>query len=228
MDIRKGTINMSVLKTLTPAEWYGMTIGKAYDVDKAYGAQCWDYFAQFCKHCDLVLMNLYCGLTRFAGDIWKQRYSNGASMYFEFIKPEDIREGDWLFWDKHVAFYYQGKEVGQNQNRKPQVTAIPLNRNGLLGGFRYKFWLTAKPGVADKFSKDYNHTYITTAPLNLRTGPGTAYPSITVIPKGNEVRCYGYYSVIQNVPWYYVQYSTKVQAWIGFCSSEYLKQKEGE
>ena len=32
--------------------------------------------------------------------------------YFDFIEPSKIKEGDWLFYDKHVAFYYHGLEVG--------------------------------------------------------------------------------------------------------------------
>ena len=210
-------------KQLTPKIWYNSTIGKIYDVDHAYGAQCWDYFAYFCKYCGLSGMDLYCKLTRYAGDLWNLRNTNGAGLYFYFINPHDIREGDWVIWKTHIAFYYGGREIGQNQNRIGRVTSKPMNYSGILGAFRYKYWLTSETGVADKWDKRYDHAYTTTAPLNLRTGPGTSYPAVTVIPKKGTVRCYGYYASIQGIPWLYVEYYG-AKRYVGFCSSKYLQE----
>lgn len=212
-------------KQLTPKIWYNQTIGHSYDTDRAYGPQCWDYFDYFCQCCGLTALSRYCGITRFAGDIWKQRNTNGAGLYFEFINPRDIREGDWVFWDRHVAFYYQGREIGQNQNGQRRVTSMAMNYNGILGAFRYKYWLTSESGIADKWGKDYDSGYKTKAALNLRTGPGTSFPAITVIPRGGHVRCYGYYAVIQSVPWLYVEYYGD-RRYVGFCSSKWLTKEE--
>lgn len=62
--------------------------------------------------------------------------------------------------------------------------------------------------------------YKTTGNLNLRTGAGTGKKSITVMPEGSTVQCYGYYTNCGDTRWYYVAYGER----IGFCSSEYLKR----
>ena len=125
---------------MNPKQWYDMTIGKKYDVDGYYGYQCWDYFAYFVKYMNLNV-NTHCSLSGFAGDLWKDRFNKGYSKYFTFITDvNDLKNGDWCFWDKHVAFYYNGKEVGQNQNGYPQVTAINFIKSGFIGAMRFKLW----------------------------------------------------------------------------------------
>lgn len=57
---------------------------------------------------------------------------------------------------------------------------------------------------------------ITTANLNMRTGPGTGYAVITVIPKGSKVTVNGYTG-----DWAKVTYSGKN----GYAHSSYLKNE---
>lgn len=79
--------------------------------------------------------------------------------------------------------------------------------------------------VAKSFSKSLAGTYITTANLNLRKGAGTSNAIITTIPKGDKVTCYGYYTYLNNVKWYYVIYTNnKKSTYNGFVSSQYLKK----
>lgn len=71
---------------------------------------------------------------------------------------------------------------------------------------------------AKSFSKSISGKYKTTDYLNMRSGAGTSKSKITVIPKGNVVTCYGYYTSINGVKWYYVVFND----YTGFVSSEYL------
>lgn len=70
-------------------------------------------------------------------------------------------------------------------------------------------------------SKDtkYCKTYTTTAGLRLRSGAGISKNIITVIPKGDKVTCYGYYTKVGSEIWLYVQYGK----YTGFVSKKYLK-----
>lgn len=77
-----------------------------------------------------------------------------------------------------------------------------------------------KVDYAQSYLKSLAGTYKTTANLNLRTGAGTSKKSLCVIPKGDEVKCYGYYSTFNGTKWYFVAYKT----FTGFASSKYLKK----
>lgn len=60
--------------------------------------------------------------------------------------------------------------------------------------------------------------YVTTANLHLRTGAGKDKTSITIIPVGKTVKCYGYYTDVNGTKWLLVVYNGMT----GFCSSKYL------
>ena len=68
---------------------------------------------------------------------------------------------------------------------------------------------------AKSFNKDIAKTYTTITNLRLRTGANTSKPVITIIPKGDKVTCYGYYTN----DWYYVKYNN----YTGFCLKDYLQ-----
>lgn len=77
---------------------------------------------------------------------------------------------------------------------------------------------------AKSFDKSIAGTYIVntnTDPLMLRSGAGENKDVIAKMPKGAEVRCYGYYTSVGGVKWYYVTYNGKN----GFASGKYLKKK---
>ena len=77
---------------------------------------------------------------------------------------------------------------------------------------------------AESFSKAIAGKYETTGNLNMRQGAGTSYGVMTVIPKGKEVRCYGFYTKAQRKDWYYVETVLDGVTYIGFCSSVYLRR----
>lgn len=62
--------------------------------------------------------------------------------------------------------------------------------------------------------------YKTTGNLYLRVGAGTGKTAITLMPKGSDVQCYGYYTSYNGTRWYYVAYGNLT----GFCSSAYLQR----
>lgn len=74
---------------------------------------------------------------------------------------------------------------------------------------------------AASFSKSYNRTYTVTASgLNMRAGAATYKPVLRVIPRGEKVTCYGYYTKNGTTVWLYAQDKTGK---VGFVSSQYLK-----
>lgn len=77
---------------------------------------------------------------------------------------------------------------------------------------------------AQSLSKSLAGTYQTTTGLNMRAGAGTSKTILTVIPKGDKVTCYGYYTNVNGTKWYYVTYkNSKGICFTGFVSSKYLK-----
>lgn len=73
--------------------------------------------------------------------------------------------------------------------------------------------------------KSLSGTYYTIDNLNLRSGAGTSKSILTVIPKGGKVTCYGYYTTVSGVKWYYVVYKNmNGKEYTGFVSSKWLKK----
>lgn len=103
--------------------------------------------------------------------------------------------------DKFMATWTESTKVDQNIKAK-NVTA---SKN--------------KTEAAKSKSAACNKSYTTTANLNLRAGAGTKKDIILTIPKGNKVRCYGYYTKVGNTAWLYVAYGK----YTGFVSKDYLK-----
>lgn len=77
---------------------------------------------------------------------------------------------------------------------------------------------------AQKFDEDLAGTYKTTANLHLRNDAGSNKKSLVVIPKGTEVKCYGYYTLFTNSKWLYIQTTVDGIQYTGFSSNKYLKK----
>lgn len=76
----------------------------------------------------------------------------------------------------------------------------------------------AKVKTAKYYNKSLKGAYKTTCGLNLRYGAGTSNDKILKIPKGEKVKCYGYYNKVVKTKWYLVEYGD----YVGYCSSKYL------
>ena len=78
--------------------------------------------------------------------------------------------------------------------------------------------------AARSFNKTLAGTYVVTANVHIRNGAGTGKASLAVLPKGTKVANYGYYTLVGNIKWLYVQVTYKGVTYTGFCSSQYLKK----
>lgn len=72
---------------------------------------------------------------------------------------------------------------------------------------------------ARAYNSAYGKTFTATGDVYMRAGAGTSYKDITVVKKGDTVRCYGYYTKVNGTPWYLVTYKDMK----GFVSGKYLR-----
>lgn len=79
---------------------------------------------------------------------------------------------------------------------------------------------------AKAFDSSLAGTYKVTAKsgLNVRNGAGTNKSIMVAIPKGTEVKNYGYYTAVSSVKWLYIQFTYKDTTYTGFATSQYLKK----
>ena len=77
---------------------------------------------------------------------------------------------------------------------------------------------------AKKFDKTLAGTYQTISNLYCRNDAGKNKKALCLIPKGTNVKCYGYYNVFNNVEWLYIQFTMDGVQYTGFSSSDYLKK----
>jgi hypothetical protein len=76
---------------------------------------------------------------------------------------------------------------------------------------------------AKSFSNSLAGVYkVSATNLNVRQGAGTHKKVITTIPKGTEVRCYGYYTKNLDINWLYIQFTYNSKKYTGFASARYL------
>lgn len=105
-------------------EYYNTRIGKAYNVDGYYGAQCWDGYADYCRYLGYPFAN--CSVTGFVQDIWNYRHSNGTLN--NFVEVSVMQPGDVAVFKRHpntpyshIAIFHgdagggYGWFLGQNQ-----------------------------------------------------------------------------------------------------------------
>jgi uncharacterized protein YraI len=85
----------------------------------------------------------------------------------------------------------------------------------LAGLFALLLTLIAVPAAAAQFA-------VVTAWLNMRAGPGTEYPVITVIPRGDEVRVFG---CVRGFSWCDVEWAGEWEYERGWVYSRYLSRR---
>lgn len=104
-----------------------------------------------------------------------------------------------------------------------------LNRGDILLGPGHTAIVLSDADVyaqVDK-AKSFHHSFagtykVSASKLNVRQGAGTLKKIIITIPKGTEVKCYGYYTRILGTNWLYVQFTYKGTVYTGFTSAKYL------
>ncbi len=104
---------------------------------------------------------------------------------------------------------------------KPKYDSTPLNTTTVAIGNIPTTSIVKEDNTkviidyATSFNKNLKKVYTTTAKINMRAGAGTDKKILRVIPKGEQVHCYGYYTG----DWYYLLYNGQV----GFCNKNWLK-----
>lgn len=107
-------------------EFYETHNNKGYDVDGAYGWQCFDGYAEYCNYLGYPYAN--CTDSGYVKDIWNNRHSNGV--LDKFVEVSDLQPGDVVVFKEvagvtpwsHIAIFHEdvggnvGRFFGQNQN----------------------------------------------------------------------------------------------------------------
>ena len=141
------------------------TLGNGYNVDKAYGNQCWDFCALLWWQYGLTL---HTGPKGWASECWtSSRALNAVFPFTQVTNVSDIKRGDCVVFKGtsnyptgHIAFadedYKEGMTrmnfLGQNQG---QGSLSPSNIANLslanfIGAFRNSNWTTPKPSPKDE------------------------------------------------------------------------------
>lgn len=139
---------------LSARQFIDATYGKSYDMDGAYGPQCWDYGDYFWM--TQVGRQLSTGGTGCAKGCWtvaSARKANAGSEFDLITDKYKLKYGDWVILGDgqygHVGMVYStnfGKNQielqAQNQGVfRTKVTRVKFGLGGFLGAFRYKdFW----------------------------------------------------------------------------------------
>lgn len=67
-------------------------------------------------------------------------------------------------------------------------------------------------------------TYVTTTNVYCRNDAGKNKKALCLIPKGTEVKCYGFYNTYGSENWYLIQFTLKGVKYTGFTVNSYLKR----
>lgn len=106
------------------SEFYNMVLGRAYDIDGYYGAQCWDGYAKYAQYLGQPIC--HCTTSGYVKDIWNNRRSNGILNYNSEVNI--LKQGDIVVFKEssatplsHIAIFHgdidgtYGYFLGQNQ-----------------------------------------------------------------------------------------------------------------
>ena len=144
---------------MTPDEFVKETISKPWNMDDAFGCQCWDLMAKHCQMVGIPLGVIHCSTTGYVIDLWTNRHTNGILNYFDEVH-QPYQDGDWCIFGtdyyatpkSHVAMRYGDKFFDQTTKRGCAGYSV-LDPAQALGGFRWKGWST----VTDDFRYGLNY-----------------------------------------------------------------------
>ena len=123
-------------------EFRNQVLGKGYNIDGAYGNQCWDGYAKYCQYLGYPYAN--CTTSGYVKDIWNNRKTNG--MLKNFVEVEIMQPGDIAVFKEvkgwtplsHIAIFVKdlgngyGLFLGQNQGGKLMAILMKLNSHIVL------------------------------------------------------------------------------------------------
>ena len=141
---------------------------------------------------------------------------------------EEVINGNWGNGDERKArltqagYDYQTVQDKVNEILNGEAHKTENPDQSLNQPTEKKVTATAK---ASRFNKNLAGVYKTTANLYMRNGSGSNKKALVLIPSDTEVRCYGYYDVVNGVKWLYIQAAIDNVLYTGFSCSRYLKKK---
>lgn len=153
-------------------EWRTATIGNGYNVDGAYGNQCWDYCAELWYQYGLRLITKPAG-NGGAADCWLiSKDANARPPFIAVYGKENIKRGDVIITDRnngrgtgHICFAdedYNGTNMlntlGQVPSLHTQSGVVSVDRLSIalfLGIFRNTMW-TSQPEPPEPPVPPYN------------------------------------------------------------------------
>ena len=141
---------------MTAKEFVNSTIGRAIDIDGAYGVQCVDLFKYFTK-VNYGIYNYTTG-NGWASGLWINRKSKPYYKYFVDANVNSLQNGDWVIWgngskdcpNSHVAMFYNGSFFGQNQWGKRYASLSKISLSGVIGVLRPKMYIQPTPKPTKK------------------------------------------------------------------------------
>ena len=153
-------------------EWRTATIGNGYNVDAAFGNQCWDYCAELWYQYGLRLITKPAG-NGGAADCWLiSKDANARPPFIAVYGKENIKRGDVIITDRnngrgtgHICFAdedYNGTnylnmlgQVPSIHGQNGVVSADRLSISLFLGIFRNTMW-TSQPEPPEPPVPPYN------------------------------------------------------------------------
>lgn len=149
----------------TYQQFRNATLGNGYNVDKAYGNQCWDFCALLWWQYGLTL---HTGPKGWASECWTvSRTLNAVPPFTQVTSISDIKRGDCVVFKGtsnyptgHIAFAdedykdgmtrmnFLGQNQGQGSLNPSNIANISLAN--FIGAFRNSNWATPKPSPKDE------------------------------------------------------------------------------
>lgn len=206
-------------------EFKNMVLGRGFDMDGAYGNQCWDGYAKYCQY--LGYPACYCTTSGYVKDIANNRRSNGLlNNFIDVGLNAALQPGDVCVWGNcpdtpysHIAIYDSDsgqnhvRFLGQNQggyNGAFDVREIPVS--GIIGVFRPKCFTgnqQPKPvygenvmnGIPDDFVKEKATFTVAVDEIRIREAPSLSGKDTGLVYKKGMSVNYDGYVRRQNYVW---------------------------
>ena len=191
-------------------------LGRAFNIDGAYGAQCWDGYAHYCRYLGYPFAN--CTKSGYVKDIWNNRRTNGMLNNFTevtLMQPGDIavfKEVAGVTPYSHIAIFDHdagggyGWFLGQNQggaNGAYNLVKLPYSAT-FDTAFRPKCFVqvtqpsvpTAGSDILNSIPSDFvreNATFHPNCTIKIRQAPSVKGQDTGLVYKaGMSVRYDGY------------------------------------
>lgn len=144
---------MAGSKTWTFTQWRAWAVGKNIDIDGAYGAQCWDLWADYAIRCHgAVMMSTWTSANAgsdsgYASSLWTA-FPARPCIENQFVKlgrDTTPREGDVVIWARSAAFPGSHVAIATGRTKPGLIECISQNDLGsatAANGATRVAWLT--------------------------------------------------------------------------------------